>query len=278
MPSHTRGHRGTILYVASIPSMHDLILSHVTDVGGEFIRSDVTDGEDGVPLILDYQVIDVNTCDPIPNIHLELWHCNATGVYSGVVVQGNGNVADQTNLDNTFGRGIQETDADGVAQFETIFPGHYTGRTIHNHLLVHTNAQPFPNGTLGNEISASHIGQAYFDQDLINEVERGQVYLQNQQPLTQNANDFILAQQANTEGVDPLHEYVLLGDSVSEGLFAWLAFGISPSSSRVIQPAVNYYEEGGVKNPNAGSGFPGFPGGPPGGWPKRDAEKKKEKK
>lgn len=235
-------------------------------MGGEFIRSDITDDQPGVPLILDYQVIDVNTCDPIPNIHLELWHCNATGVYSGVVTQGNGDASDLSNLDATFGRGIQETDSDGVAQFETIFPGHYIGRTIHNHLLVHTNAKPFPNGTLGNDVTASHIGQAYFDQDLIREVERDAVYLQNRQPLTQNANDFILAQQANTEGVDPFHEYVLLGDSVSEGLFAWLAFGISPSSSRTIRPAVNYYEEGGVRNPNAGWGP----------WGRRDGERQRE--
>ena len=246
------------------------------DVGGEFIRSDVTDGQRGVPIILDYQVIDVDTCEPIPSIHLELWHCNATGVYSGVVTQGNGDSSDLTNIDATFLRGIQETDADGVARFESIYPGHYIGRTIHNHLLVHTNAEPLANGTLGNDVTASHIGQAYFDQDLSDEVERDAVYQANRQPITRNENDFILAQQANTDGVDPIHEYVLLGDSVSDGLFAWLAFGISTSSSRAIQPAVNYYEEGGVVNPNAGSGW-GPPGGPGGPWGRRDAEREQRK-
>ena len=52
----------------------------------------------------------------------------STGVYSGVAASGNGNSDDLTNLDNTFLRGIVETDVNGVAQYETVFPGHYTSR------------------------------------------------------------------------------------------------------------------------------------------------------
>lgn len=208
----------------------------------------------------------MDTCDPIPDMHLEIWHCNATGVYSGVVANGNGNINDQGNIDATFLRGIQKTDADGVAQFESIFPGHYIGRAVHTHILVHANAEAFPNGTLGNSVTASHMGQAYFDQSLIDTVEKTSIYSGNTQPSTPNSNDFVLAQQATTEGVDPIHEYVLLGDDVSDGLFAWLAFGISKSYSRKVEPAVNFYESGGVKNPNANGGMgPGFPGGFPGG-------------
>ncbi|KAH8177593.1 dioxygenase domain-containing protein [Sarocladium implicatum] len=236
-------------------------------VGGEFIRSDVTDEQEGVPIMLDYQVIDVDTCEPIPEVHLELWHCNATGVYSGVIVQGNGDANDKTNIDKTFLRGIQKTDSDGVARFESVYPGHYTGRTIHNHLLVHTNAKPLGNGTLGNDVTASHVGQAYFDQDLSDEVEKEAVYQQNEQPVTRNEDDFLLKEGA--ADVDPIHEYVLLGDKVSDGLFAWLAFGVQMSSSQAVEPAVNYYKEGGVVNPNAGGGF----GPPPTGG---DAEKRQD--
>jgi len=233
-------------------------------VGGEYIRTDVAEDQAGIPLYLDYQVIDVDTCEPIPEIHLELWHCNATGVYGGVVAPGNGDINDASNIDNTFLRGIQPTDEDGVATFETIYPGHYTGRTVHVHLLVHTNAEPLQNGTLGNDVTASHVGQGYFDQDLSDAVENNSVYKVNQQPITRNENDFILAQQAQSEGVDPIHDYVLLGDTVDDGIFGWLAFGISRTYTIDIEPAVHYYKEGGVKNPDAGSGFPGFPG-PPGG-------------
>ena len=52
----------------------------------------------------------------------------STGVYGGVSSNGNGNSDDLTNLDNTFLRGIVETDVNGVAQYETVFPGHYTSR------------------------------------------------------------------------------------------------------------------------------------------------------
>jgi protocatechuate 3,4-dioxygenase beta subunit len=55
------------------------------------------------------------------------------GVYSGVIASGNGNSNDDSNLDATFLRGLQKTDDEGVAQFQTIFPGHYTGRATHIH-------------------------------------------------------------------------------------------------------------------------------------------------
>lgn len=75
-------------------------------------------------------VIDVNTCEPVPEAFLEIWHCNSTGVYSGVIANGNGNTNDTTNLDQTWHRGIQQSDEDGVVTFDTKFPGHYVGRAV----------------------------------------------------------------------------------------------------------------------------------------------------
>jgi protocatechuate 3,4-dioxygenase beta subunit len=99
-------------------------------VQGELIRQDVTEDQEGVPLHLDIQLINVNTCEPVPQVYLELWHCNSTGVYSGVVANGNGDSSDETNLNATFLRGIAQADASGVVQFDTLFPGHYTGRAV----------------------------------------------------------------------------------------------------------------------------------------------------
>lgn len=93
-------------------------------VDGELIRGNVTENQAGVPLYLDIQVIDTSTCLPVPAVYMDLWHCNATGVYSGVSANGNGNSNDSSNIDATFLRGIQQTDFNGVVQFETIFPGH----------------------------------------------------------------------------------------------------------------------------------------------------------
>lgn len=68
------------------------------------------------------------TCKPVSGIWLDLWHTNATGVYSGLQAGGNGKSGDTSNLKNTAFRGIQTTDSDGVVQFETMFPGHYTSK------------------------------------------------------------------------------------------------------------------------------------------------------
>lgn len=96
-------------------------------VKGELILQNLVEDQEGVPLTLDIQVIDTTTCEPIPALYVDIWHCNSTGVYSGVVASGNGNNSDATNLNQTFLRGIQLTDTNGVAQFDTLFPGHYTG-------------------------------------------------------------------------------------------------------------------------------------------------------
>ncbi|OAA51814.1 Intradiol ring-cleavage dioxygenase, core [Metarhizium rileyi] len=236
-------------------------LTIFSDVGGERIRKNVTEGQSGLDIALDYQVIDVDTCDPVPNVYVEIWHCNSTGVYSGIVAQGNGDSSDEDNINNTFLRGIQKTDSDGVAQFDSLFPGHYTGRTTHIHVMVHTNATELSNHTLGNQVYASHVGQAFFDQDLINAVEELEPYVSNTQNLTANSDDSILSAEADT--VDPLMAYTLLGDSVADGLFAWLAFGINTSYVNQVHPASFYYQDGGVENPNGGFGGGPGRGGPP---------------
>jgi hypothetical protein len=194
-----------------------------------------------------------------------MWHCNSTGVYSGIVASGNGDSSDETNIDNTWLRGIQPTDSDGVAQFESIFPGHYTSRATHIHLMAHTNATLLANQTLGSDNYASHVGQTFFDQDLITEVEKVAPYSTNTQELTTNAEDSIMAEEAATEGVDPVMEFTLLGDTVADGLFAWLAFGINVTASSTITPAAFLYAEGGVANSASGGGMGGGGGSPPNG-------------
>lgn len=227
------------------------------DVGGEYVRYDITEDQEGVDLIADFQVIDVNTCEPVPQAYLEIWHCNATGVYSGVAASGNGNSDDTSNLDKTFLRGIQTTDEDGVAQFHSIFPGYYTSRSVHIHTMVHTNISGvYRNHTLGNNVYASHVGQTFFDQDLITEVNTVEPYLSTTQELTTNADDGILSEEAD-EGVDPLMEYTYLGDSIEDGIFAWISYGINATLSDSVTPAAFYYESGGEENddsPSLGGG------------------------
>ncbi|KAF9878239.1 hypothetical protein CkaCkLH20_04277 [Colletotrichum karsti] len=220
-------------------------------VADEYVRRNISGDQEGVPIVLDMQVVDINTCEPMTDTYLEIWHANSTGVYSGVAVQGNGNGEDDlTNLNKTWGRGIQKTDADGVAQFESIFPGHYTGRAIHIHTVVQKNATLYENSTLGATTITSHIGQVFFEQDLISLVEATYPYTTNEQALTTNADDDIMTTETETDGVDPVAEYVMLGDSVEDGIFAWIAFGVNSTFTKVMDPVVYLTEDGGVNNPN----------------------------
>lgn len=268
------------------------------DVAGEFVRQDITDDEAGVPLSVDIQIVDVETCEPVSGAYLEIWRkpavprhqpslkqdaltnnpapldCNSTGVYSGVVSAMNGaGLADESNVNATFHRGVQKLDSDGAAQFNTFFPGHYSGRATHIHVMLHMGAEERENGTVS-DLTAAHVGQMYFDQDLIDEVEALEPYKSNEQPATRNADDFILAGEA--EGADPFMQYVRLGERVEEGLLAWLRVGVNTTYERRVSAAAEVFEEGGRANENAGFGggcfsgsFPPFPTGTdfPGGFP-----------
>lgn len=222
-------------------------------VDGELIRSDISEDQIGVPLYLDIQLVDTSNCLPVPAVFMDIWHCNSTGVYSGVTAKSNGNGNDTSNLEATFLRGIQQTDVNGVAQFESIFPGHYTGRATHIHVLAHnTNDTTIrTNGTLlsGNFTAhASHSGQIFFDQDLISQVEATASYKDNQQVLTTNAEDYLFFEEA--AGMDPVMEYVLLGDDITDGIMAWISIGIDPTTDHDVVAAAAVYSDSGEMNPN----------------------------
>jgi protocatechuate 3,4-dioxygenase beta subunit len=88
------------------------------------VRSDIREGHDGAPLRLGVRVRDLaQGCDPIPNAVVDVWHCDATGSYS--------------EPGETYLRGLQVTNSDGIAEFTTIYPGWYPGRTVHIHAKVH---------------------------------------------------------------------------------------------------------------------------------------------
>ena len=158
--------------------------------------------------------------------------------------------------DATFLRGIEATNEDGVAQWLSIFPGHYTGRTTHIHIAAYQNGTTFENGTHVAE-TVSHVGQVFFDQDLITEVEATEPYVSNTQVLTTNEQDGIMEGQASN--MDPVLQYVYLGDSLADGLMMWGAVGIDAQAAYTITPAVILTEDGGVVNPDAPSGPPGGP-------------------
>ena len=97
-------------------------------VNTNLMRPDIREGRTSLTAILYYQVVR-RDCSPVANALVDVWHADAGGVYSGVAQQG--------TVGQTFLRGIQTTDANGIVRFVTIYPGYYPGRTTHIHLKVH---------------------------------------------------------------------------------------------------------------------------------------------
>jgi protocatechuate 3,4-dioxygenase beta subunit len=99
------------------------------------IRSDPSTNatKPGVPLALTFLVSKVSgtACTALAAATVDVWHCDALGVYSDAT-------------DPTFGstrgtkflRGYQATDVNGKAAFTTIWPGWYQGRAIHIHFKI----------------------------------------------------------------------------------------------------------------------------------------------
>jgi protocatechuate 3,4-dioxygenase beta subunit len=122
-----------------------------------------------------------------------VWHCDASGQYSAAE-GGSG----------TFLRGIQVTDASGVAEFRTIFPGWYPGRAVHIHLKVHLDA------------SEAYTGQLFFDEELTADVYEAEPYSARPGPDVSNEEDGIFGQSRGATIVavsraEPLRGTVTLG-------------------------------------------------------------------
>lgn len=95
------------------------------------LRADITEGRPGLPMQLRLQVVAAD-CTPVAGARVDVWHCDALGVYSGVENLGGG----EDTVGQTFLRGTQLTDSEGISTFQTIFPGWYRGRTTHIHYKV----------------------------------------------------------------------------------------------------------------------------------------------
>jgi len=101
----------------------------------DLLRRDITEGRPGLPLRLVVQVQD-DACAPLKDVAVDIWHCDADGVYSGFP----GQLGGLDTSGQTFLRGAQVTGDDGVAEFDSIYPGWYPGRTTHIHFKVHTSS------------------------------------------------------------------------------------------------------------------------------------------
>ena len=119
------------------------------------IRSDIREDRDGTTLRLAVRVRDAQTCEPIRNAVVDIWHCDAGGSYSGFSTGA---------TEERFLRGAQVTDRDGIVEFTTVYPGWYMGRTVHVHAKVHLDS------------ATALTTQLYFDDDLTTAVYEDEPY------------------------------------------------------------------------------------------------------
>jgi len=98
----------------------------------KLVRRDIAEGRDGVATLLRLQVVDAR-CRPIAGARVDVWHCDAQGVYSSY---GGAEQGQDSARGETFLRGTQFGDHRGVVEFATIYPGWYRGRTTHIHFKV----------------------------------------------------------------------------------------------------------------------------------------------
>jgi protocatechuate 3,4-dioxygenase beta subunit len=165
-------------------------------VDDALIREDITDGQPGLPLRLAITVVDTDACQPLSDVAVDVWHCDAQGYYSGVEGANPGGNANPAGAEaaatSMFFRGTQVTGADGVARFTTIFPGWYQGRTVHIHMKVIQGGEANNAYDGGTDI---HTGQLYFDYAVSDEVFTTQPAYAGRanEQRTRNDQDGILA-------------------------------------------------------------------------------------
>ncbi|GAB1526539.1 hypothetical protein RhiTH_009706 [Rhizoctonia solani] len=254
---------------------------------GEMVRQNISEGQAGVPLTVEVDFIDVETCEAVPNLWVDAWHCNSTGYYSGYVsmtgaaLSGgggfggaggnntNGTAPPDMSMSNSlpttttaesatstqdaysgadstaaasmlnnvptdqesFLRGTWQADSDGHWTMHSIFPGWYSGRSIHFHVKVYENGSVAENGTFiaGR---AMHTGQFFFNESIVQEIAQLAPYNTNNVSRLTNDDDQWFAYE-NAEGYDAVMDVVYGGQDVSEGLIGSIIVGLNTSYTSV---------------------------------------------
>ncbi|KAH7322177.1 aromatic compound dioxygenase [Rhizoctonia solani] len=220
-------------------------------IANELLRSDVRESQTGVNLVLDIGVMDTRTCTPLQNALVEIWACNATGAYSGFTTppaRGN-SMSDQF----TWLRGGFATNSEGMVEFRTIYPGYYTGRTIHVHAMVQTNYQVDNNGSIVSHAGqVRHMGQIYFDDGVNDQVLAHPAYQATSQRRTRNDQDGLL-RSGSANGYNAVASTSFLGNNgdVNGGILGYITLGVDTSFQGSIN-SNNYVSA--VANPASPTG------------------------
>lgn len=230
----------------------------------ERVRKDITEGRPGLPLKLRLTVVDATRCLPVKNAALDIWHCDAMGVYSGFTANspdgppgmpGRGRppggfggrppgpppddddamrpflpppgMGNRQHDETTFLRGVQMTGEDGVVEFSTIYPGWYMGRDIHIHMRVHIGGTVAEAKYTGGHVS--YTGQLFFAEDVSDAVAKQPPYRDHHTERTRQDDDGVFLNEHGSASVVTLSQ--VNKRSLEDGLVATSVLGIDPAAT-----------------------------------------------
>jgi protocatechuate 3,4-dioxygenase beta subunit len=241
---------------SSVASPQECALAAEQEVGpyyvaDEMVRSEIAESKPGVPLSLKITLLNLHTCEPMRGAAVDLWHCDARGIYSGYTKQslmtGPPPGFDPNRVPNgpppgrmgpppashpgdklTFLRGIQITADDGSVRFRTIFPGFYMGRTNHIHFKVRLGGNV--NGHTYRAGHTSHVGQVFFPEEMTVKLMREEPYTLHKIHRTTQDEDGIFGGQHGAVSIATLR---MNGSGSSATLDAELVATVDPARHRL---------------------------------------------
>ncbi|KAK7717522.1 hypothetical protein SLS64_003015 [Diaporthe eres] len=215
------------------------------------LRQDMTEDQAGVPMLLDIGVMDVETCEPLDDVLVDIWYCNATGSYSSfskqnpdtpfeeLLEQLNKTIGDDLHTDDTtFLRAHWPTDSNGIVEFTGIVPGFYVERAIHIHVQVHTDWTIRANGTVASSTTVS-TGQVFINETLSAQLMALEPYASHTtiNRTTNDVDDIFASETAN--GWDPTLQIVPLdGEDIANGIIGYVTIGVDTSTQQRMRREV----------------------------------------
>jgi len=172
-------------------------------------RSNIVESQLGLRFNINFVVMNTQTCQPINNATVDIWHASYDGKYSGYQAEG--------TIGQTWLRGIQYTNSAGEANFTSIFPGWYVGRCVHIHIEVYVGGN--------NNANRKHTGQLFFPDSTVQSMRSVSPYTQNTPTPMWNAQDGIYN---GGNGASTTFE---LTGSPTTGWQATMYIGVNPNRS-----------------------------------------------